>query len=206
MFDTTTLVAFTTASFILAVVPGPNVTVIVGNALSRGTLAGMASVVGTQIGILSMVLVVAMGLEVLVNFMGWAFDWIKLFGAAYLIWLGFNMIRSTGQLGMDAKIEPKPYWKLALQGCVVMWSNPKALTFFGAFIPQFVDVTQPALPQIVVLGFIFMFVALITDAAYAVLAGTARQALTTTRVKLLSRISGVILMLGGVWLALQKRA
>jgi len=206
MFDTTTLITFFTASFILAVVPGPNVTVIIGNALSRGTFAGLAAVAGTQVGILSMVLVVAMGLEALVSFMGWAFDWIKLLGAAYLIWLGFNMLRSTGQLGGEKEIRPKSHWRLALQGCLVMWSNPKALIFFGAFIPQFIDVGQPTFPQIMILGLIFMFVALITDAAYAVLAGSARQALTTTRVRLLSQISGAILMIGGLWLAMQQKA
>lgn len=171
MFDTTTLITFFTASFILAVVPGPNVTVIIGNALSRGTLAGLVAVAGTQVGVLSMVLVVAVGLDALVSFMGWAFDWVKLLGAAYLVWLGFNMLRSTGQLGGEKEIKPKSHWTLALQGCFVLWSNPKALIFFGAFIPQFVDVGQPTFPQIMALGLIFMFVALITDAAYAVLAG-----------------------------------
>lgn len=206
MFDTTTLIAFSTACFILAVVPGPNVTVIIGNALSRGTLAGLAVVAGTQVGVLSMVFVVAIGLETLVSFMGWAFDWIKLLGAAYLIYLGFTMIRSNGQLETETGTKPKSLWRLALQGCLVLWSNPKALIFFGAFIPQFIDVGQPAFPQIIALGLIFMLIAAITDAAYAVLAGSARHALTRTRVKLVSRVSGVILMCGGVWLALQKRA
>lgn len=206
MFDATTLIAFTTACFILAVVPGPNVTVIIGAALSRGTSAGLAVVAGTQVGVLLMVFVVAIGLDALVGFMGWAFDWIKLAGAAYLIWLGIAMVRSTGQLGQEGQVAPKSLWRLALQGGLVLWSNPKALIFFGAFIPQFVDISQPAFPQIMVLGLIFMVVASITDGAYAILAGSARHALTTARVKMISRLSGVILMCGGVWLALQKRS
>lgn len=206
MFDTTTLITFIAACFILAVVPGPNVTVTISAAISRGTAAGLAVVAGTEVGVLLMVFVVAIGLEALVSFMSWAFDWIKLAGAAYLIWLGLAMLRSTGKLGQNDEVAPKSLWRLALQGCLVLWSNPKALIFFGAFIPQFVDVSQPAFPQIMVLGLIFMLVASITDGAYAILAGTARHALTTARVKLVSRISGVFLMCGGVWLALQKRA
>lgn len=73
MFSTTTLLAYCTACFVLAVVPGPNVTVIIGNALSRGTAAGLAVVGGTQVGVVSMVLVVALGMQALVAFMGWAF-------------------------------------------------------------------------------------------------------------------------------------
>lgn len=206
MFDTTTLITFIAACFILAVVPGPNVTVTISAALSRGTAAGLAVVAGTEVGVLLMVFVVAIGLEALVSFMSWAFDWIKLAGAAYLIWLGMAMVRSTGKLGQSAEVAPKSLWRLALQGGLVLWSNPKALIFFGAFIPQFVDVSQPAFPQIIVLGLIFMLVAAITDSAYAFLAGSARHALTATRIKLVSRISGIILMCGGVWLALQKRA
>ncbi len=206
MFDVSTLLTFIAACFVLAVVPGPNVTVTIGNALSRGTLAGLAVVGGTQIGVFAMILVVALGLEAMVAFMGWAFDWIKLIGAAYLIWMGFNMLRSTGSLGTFEAPAPKSKGRLALEGALVLWSNPKALIFFGAFIPQFIDVSQPALPQILVLGAVFMAVATTTDGVYAVLAGSARRVLTQTRVRLLNRVSGAVLMAGGVWLALQKKA
>lgn len=206
MFDPATMIAFITACFVLAVVPGPNVTVIIGNALSRGTLAGLAVVGGTQVGVFCMVLVVALGMQALVVFMGWAFDWIKLIGAAYLIWLGINMMRSSGKLGGEAALPPKSPWQLALQGCLVLWSNPKALIFFGAFIPQFIDPSQPAFGQVMVLGAVFMLVATITDGAYAVLAGGARHALTAARVRVVSRVSGLVLICGGLWLAMQKRA
>lgn len=206
MFDTTILLAYATACFVLAIVPGPNVTVVIGHALNRGTAAGLAVVIGTQVGVLSMVLVVALGMQTLVAFMGWAFDWIKLAGAAYLVWLGFSMLRSNGHLGGGGQVQARSLWQLGVQGCLVLWSNPKMLIFFGAFLPQFVNPDASAFPQVVVLGLIFSAIAFVTDAAYAFLAGSARQALTQTRVKLLSRVSGVILMLGGVWLAVQKRA
>lgn len=206
MFDATTLIPYLGACFLLAIVPGPTVTVIVANALARGTGAGLAIVTGTQAGFLVMTLVVALGMQALVAFMGAAFDWIKLIGAAYLVWLGFKMLRSDGHLGSAKAEQGKSNWRIALEGFFVILSNPKALIFLGAFLPQFVDVSQPTFPQVLLLGLFFMLVAGSTDAIYALVAGRARGLLSVARVRLVSRLSGVLLMGGGVWLALQKRA
>ena len=206
MFDLTTLIPYLGACFLLAIVPGPTVTVIVANALARGTGAGLAIVAGTQAGFLVMTLVVALGMQALVAFMGWAFDWIKLVGAAYLVWLGWKMWRSNGDLGTASVEKTKSRLTMAVEGFLVILSNPKALIFLGAFLPQFVDVTQPTFPQVMVLGLFFMLVAGSTDAIYALVAGRARGLLSVARVRVISRVSGLILMAGGVWLALQKRA
>ena len=205
MFDFATLAAYFGACFALAIVPGPTVTVIIANALSRGTLAGLAIIAGTQLGLITMIFVVGLGLEALVGFMGWAFDWIKLLGAAYLVWLGFKMLRSSGELGTADADSSRSYRDLILQGFLVIWSNPKALIFYGAFIPQFVTREHAAFPQIVVLGLLFMLIAGTTDSLYAIVAGRARGMLTAARVRLVNRVSGAILMGGAVWLALQKR-
>lgn len=206
MFDPAMLTAYLGACFLLAIVPGPTVTVIIANALSRGTLAGLSIIAGTQLGLVTMILVVAAGMEALVSFMGFAFDWIKLIGAAYLIWLGYKMLRSSGELGTASADRSRRYRDLILEGFLVIWSNPKALIFFGAFIPQFVTREQPAFPQIVLLGLFFMLIAGASDSVYAIVAGQARGLLTAARVRLVNRVSGVILMCGAVWLALQKRA
>jgi threonine/homoserine/homoserine lactone efflux protein len=206
MFATTTLLTYAAASLLLAIVPGPTVTVIIASSLARGTRAGLMNILGTQIGMLSMVLVVAFGLEAVVAFMGWAFDWIKLAGAAYLIWIGINMLRSDGRLGVGRAGEPRTPVQDAVRGFLVIWSNPKALIFLGALLPQFVDRHQPAGPQIIVLGLIFMAIASTTDSAYAILAGQMRHLLSAARVKAVSRVSGVILIGGGLWMSLLKRA
>ncbi|QDZ10098.1 LysE family translocator [Devosia ginsengisoli] len=206
MFDLTTLIPYLGACFLLAIVPGPTVTVIVANALARGTGAGLAIVAGTQAGFFVMTVVVALGMQALVAFMGWAFDWIKLIGAAYLVWLGWKMWRSNGELGTGSVERTKSRRGMAVEGFLVILSNPKALIFLGAFLPQFVDVTQPTFPQVMVLGLFFMLVAGSTDAIYAVVAGRARGMLSAARVRVVSRVSGLLLMGGGIWLALQKRA
>lgn len=206
MVDPSILVPYLTACLLLAVVPGPTVTVIVANSLARGTGAGLAIIAGTQAGFLLMTLVVALGMQAMVAFMGAAFDWLKLIGAAYLIWLGYKMLRSDGELGVADPDRHKSTGRIAVEGFLVLISNPKVLIFLGAFLPQFVDTTRPAFPQIMILGLLFMLVAGSTDAVYALVAGRARGALDSARVRLVSRVSGVLLMLGGVWLAMQKRA
>ncbi len=206
MLHLSTLIPYLGACFILAIVPGPTVTVILANSLKGGTLAGLAIIAGTQIGLVSMMLVVALGLQAVMGFMAFAFDWIKLAGAAYLVWLGFRMLTSSGELGEAAAGPAKSYRRLMVDGFLVIWSNPKALIFLGAFLPQFVTDEAATFPQVMLLGLFFMIVAGSTDAFYAILGGRARNLLSATRVKILSRVSGAILMAGGVWLALQKRA
>ena len=206
MFSVTTLIPYLGACFLLAIVPGPTVTVILANSLRGGTLAGLAIIGGTQLGLVTMIGVVALGLEAVMGFMAFAFDWIKLAGAAYLVWLGFNMLRSSGQLGQAAAGPAKSYRRLVLDGFLVIWSNPKALIFLGAFLPQFVTSEAATFWQVMLLGLFFMLIAGSTDAFYAFLGGRARNLLSATRIKIVSRISGAILMAGGVWLALQKRA
>jgi threonine/homoserine/homoserine lactone efflux protein len=206
MFSVTTLIPYLGACFLLAIVPGPTVTVILANSLKGGTLAGLAIIAGTQLGLVTMIGVVGLGLEAVMGFMAFAFDWIKLAGAAYLVWLGFNMLRSSGQLGQATTDPAKSYRRLVVDGFLVIWSNPKALIFLGAFLPQFVTDQSATFVQVMLLGLFFMLIAGATDAFYAFLGGRARSLLSAARIKIVSRISGAILMAGGVWLALQKRA
>jgi len=207
MFDATTLIAFTLACLLLAVVPGPNITVIIASGLQRGPLAGLAVVAGTQVGIFSQVVVVALGFDAIMGFfMAQAFDWLKLAGALYLVYLGFSMLRSSGKLANGKELKQQSLFRLAVRGFVVNWSNPKTLLFIGAFIPQFVSTDQPALAQIMVLGVIFVAVTTLIDASYGVAAGSAGRALSTARVRTVNRVSGAILMLGGAWLSVQQKA
>jgi len=208
------LLAYTIACIALVIVPGPSVTVIIASSLRHGTRAGLLATAGTQAGLATMVAVLAFGLSTIINHMGWIFDWLRLVGAAYLIWLGIKLWRSSGggaatsstlagEPGRDGSSSGhRFFW----QGFLVIWSNPKALLFFGAFIPQFVDPTGPAVAQSVLLGIIFMAAAAATDVIYAIAAGRAGRWFTGRRLRILERISGSFLIGGGVWLALSKRA
>ena len=205
MIELSILLPYVLACVLFSVIPGPSVSVVVANSLASGTRAGLLTILGTEIAMLVMVTIVALGLDMVMNVVAEAFVFIKLAGAAYLIWIGWKMFSSSGQLDFRAG-ERLPVVRYLWQGAVVNLSNPKTLLFLGAFLPQFVDTSRPAFGQIMVLGLIVMAVATASDCVYAVLAGRARQVLTVARVRMMSRVSGVILMLGGVWLAFQKRA
>lgn len=206
MIDPAIILPYIAACLLFSLVPGPSVTVVVANSLAGGTRAGLLTILGTEISMLSMVTVVALGLNMVMELVSEAFLIIKLVGAAYLVWIGWKMFTTSGQLALDGSAPRLSAGRYIWQGAVINWSNPKTLLFLGAFLPQFVDMSRPAFWQIMTLGLIVMAVATLTDAMYAVLAGRARLALTAARVRMMSRLSGLILMAGGVWLALQKRS
>ncbi|MGN6489064.1 MAG: LysE family translocator [Devosia sp.] len=206
MIDPVILLPYVGACLLFSIVPGPSVTVVVANSLARGTKAGLLTILGTEIAMLSMVLIVAIGMDAVMGLVSEAFTIIKLVGAAYLIWIGWKMFTATGKLEMDRAGDRLPLVRYLWQGALINWSNPKTLLFLGAFLPQFVDTSRPAFEQIMTLGLIVMVVATATDSIYAVLAGRAREVLTTARVRVMSRVSGVILMIGGVWLALVRKS
>ena len=193
------------ASFVIIIVPGPTVTVIVANSLRDGARAGLMNVAGTQAGLVPMLLIVAFGLQTVVAFMAHAFFWVKLAGAAYLVYLGYRLLTATGDIGDVSRVN-RPRIGYFWQGFVVIWSNPKALLFFGAFIPQFVNpAAGNTFEQTIILGLVFMGVGAIFDSMYALVAGKAGAWLTRSRVRLVEKISGTILIGGGIWLATLKR-
>lgn len=206
MIDPALLVTYVLACLMFSLVPGPSVSIVVANALGGGTRAGFLTIIGTELSMLSMVLVVALGLEVVMAFVSEAFTVIKLLGAAYLVWVGFKMITASGAVDISASRKRMTAARYIWQGAMVNWANPKTLLFLGAFLPQFVDFSRPAFEQIMVLGLIVMAVATVTDSLYALASGRARHLLSAARVRLVSRISGSVLIAGGIWLALQRRA
>ena len=151
-----------------------------------------------------MIGIVAIGLTSLMATMGYWFDWVRFAGAAYLVWLGIKLIRfPVAGVKADAP-PPPPRGGFFLQGLLVLLSNPKVLVFFGAFIPQFMDMSKDHVSQVALLGVTFMVTAGITDATYALLAGRARLFFSARRTRLLSRISGGFMIGGGIWLALTR--
>jgi threonine/homoserine/homoserine lactone efflux protein len=196
--------AYLAACVLIAIIPGPTVSVIIANSLRHGARAGMLNVAGTQLGLALMMLTLVVGLSSVIAAMGWLFDWLRYAGAAYLVWLGSKLLRSP-DLVAEAGAVSTPRGGFFLQGFLVIMANPKALLFFGAFIPQFIDPKGPYVAQIALLGVTAMVIALVSDGAYAVLTGRAGALLSRKRVRRVSRLSGVCLIGGGIWLALTRR-
>jgi len=203
MPDLPILLSFIVAAFVVVIVPGVTVSAIVSTSLARGMAAGFWTELGVQIGRLSMVLVVALALEAVLGIVSAAFDVIKYVGAAYLAWLGWGYLTQRHTVDLARTHGESTPWKQVLSGFFILWGNPKALIFFGAFLPQFVNPNYPAWPQVIVLGLIEMGAGLLADGAYIIIAAKARDALTGRRAELVNRIAGVILILAAVWLAVQ---
>jgi threonine/homoserine/homoserine lactone efflux protein len=194
--------AFVAACIALALLPGPIVTLVIANGLRHGTRAALTNILGVQVGLLIVIGILAVGLTSLMATMGYWFNWVRFAGAAYLVWLGFKLIRSPVE-GVDTDAPPPPpRGGFLLQGFVVALSNPKLLVFFGAFIPQFMDMSKDHLSQVLVLGITFMMLAGLTDGIYALLAGQARGFFSARRTRMVSRVSGGFMIGGGIWLAL----
>ena len=191
------------ACIVLVIVPGPTVTLIVANSLKYGARAGFLNIAGTQLGLATCIAIVLAGLSSLIEAMGWLFDAVRLAGAAYLIWLGWKLLRSSDPLA-TVDVQPAPRGSFFWQGFAVLMSNPKALVLFGAFFPQFIDPRADHALQIAIMGFTALAFAAVSDSAYALLSGQAGRLLSRHRIRLLSRLSGSFLIGGGVWLALQR--
>jgi homoserine/homoserine lactone efflux protein len=193
--------AYLVACFVIVIVPGPTVTLIIANSLRHGSRAGLLNMAGTQAGLMIMIAIVGIGLSSVIAAMGHWFDWVRLAGAAYLIWLGWKMYRSASEITEGATEARPPRGGFFLQGLLVALSNPKTLVFFGAFFPQFLDPARDYATQIAIMGAIAMLFAAVSDSAYAILSGRAGRFLSQRRVRLMSKFSGGFLIGGGLWLA-----
>tara|TARA_B100000749_G_scaffold211290_1_gene166083 strand:+ start:565 stop:1173 length:609 start_codon:yes stop_codon:yes gene_type:complete len=195
------IIYYCLACFIVVIVPGPTVTLIIANALSFGTKAGVLNVAGTQLGLILMIGLLAVAFQIVTQQLQWFLIIVRYLGAVYLVWLGYKIFtsRSLVQKTMNKKHSNS---KFILQGFVVIWSNPKAFLFLGAFIPQFLDLNQINGFKIIYLGLLFMLIGSIFDSAYAIVFGKFRTLVSTNYLHLLNRIGGCLLALLGVWLAI----
>lgn len=171
------VVAFAALSFALIVVPGPSVMFVISRGVALGRRAALLTVLGNAMGVYVQVVFVAVGIGALVERSVVAFTMIKLVGAAYLAWLGVQALRHRRRLAdvVDQQIAVRPARSVFADGFIVGVANPKAIVFFAAILPQYVAADgAPAGLQMVVLGIVFVVIALLSDGVWGLVAGTAR--------------------------------
>ena len=210
MFPTAHLLAFTLTAFALIVVPGPSVLFTVSRALALGRMAGVATVAGNTVGVYVQVVAVAFGIGALVERSVMVFTIVKLGGAAYLIFLGIQAIRHRQKLAemLGSRIENKSVARVMADGFVVGIGNPKAIVFFAAVLPQFVDRPAGQVPQqMLLLGAIFAGIALLSDSGWALVAGSARAwfGRSPRRLELIGGTGGLVMIGIGATLAVSGR-
>jgi threonine/homoserine/homoserine lactone efflux protein len=180
--DADSLVLFMVASFALAFVPGPAVLYIVAESVQGGRLAGLVSALGIATGGFVHVVFAAVGLSSLLVSSATAFEVVKYAGAAYLIYLGIRRLLKRDEPDAERFGQARSRRSLFSQGVVVNVLNPKTAIFFFAFLPQFIDPDAGWVPgQILLLGLVFIAIALVSDSMWALAAGTAGRWLRNSR-------------------------
>jgi threonine/homoserine/homoserine lactone efflux protein len=171
--DPSTLALFVLASLALAVVPGPAVLYIVAQSVDQGRFAGLVSALGIGTGGLVHVVAATIGLSSLLASSATAFTIVKYAGAAYLVVLGIRRLLTRDEADEELARPSRTHRRVFREGVVVNVLNPKTALFFLAFLPQFVDPGRGAATlQILLLGLIFVAIALCSDSVWALAAGT----------------------------------
>ena len=199
MVPVANLVAFLLVAVPIILLPGPSVLFVIGRSLSLGRVGGLLSVLGNSAGSLLAAVAVAVGVGYVIAQSAVLFTIVKVVGAAYLIYLGAQAIRHRRHRAeaTTAEVEPVARWRLLLQGFFVGVSNPKTIVFFIAVLPQFVDYAAGAVPlQLLTLGVLFVAVATLTDAVWALASGIARDwfARSPRRISTLGATGGVMMI------------
>lgn len=172
MIDTAVLPAFILASAVLVAIPGPAVLYIISTGIGRGRGAALASMVGIEVGALFHVLAATIGISAIVASSAVAFSVLKYAGAAYLIFLGWKTLRSKESPLLVRLTAETSNARAFGRGIVVNILNPKVALFFLAFLPQFVDPGRGQVTgQFLLLGFVFIGVAIVIDSIYALASG-----------------------------------
>lgn len=200
-----TWAAFAAASAVLLVIPGPTVLLVVSYALGQGWRSAMPMAIGVALGDFAAMTASLAGVGALLLASAQLFTVLKWIGAAYLIYLGVKLFRAGGRLDATPRTDPASAGRMMGHAFVVTALNPKGLTFFVAFLPQFLDHGAPLLPQMAIFCATFLVLAFANAFGYALAAARARPHVANPAiVKAVNRTGGTLLVGAGL-LALTAR-
>jgi threonine/homoserine/homoserine lactone efflux protein len=201
--NTQLFTAFLLITVVLFLTPGPIVTLVVTTGARRGIRAALLTVAGGVTGNALLVAGIALGLSWILKTSAEIFDYLRFLGAAYLVFLGIQAWRYAG--AKSEAVAPGGHVH-AWRGFIVALTNPKTIAFFTAFLPQFIDPTLPLERQLLVMCVCSVTLGGLLDSGWAIAAGLGRAwFLKPKHNRLLARISGAVLIGGGLWLSLQQR-
>lgn len=192
------------AAMIIILAPGPSVLFVIARAIAWGRKTSVLTVLGNVSGSFVLSTLVALGLGPVLQRFEIAYIAVQWGGGLYLIYLGVDAIRKRAVHASDmtnqGPIGPTPL-KSIRDGFWVGVLNPKAIVFFAAVLPQFVDINGGKVTtQLLFLGLTFCVLAFISDSTWGLLAGTARAwlAKSNSRLELLRTIGGVVMIILGI--------
>ena len=164
---------FFTAAVLLNLSPGPDMAFILDQTAKRGVQSGFSAMFGIWTGAFIHVIFAALGLSAILATSAVAFSAVKWIGAAYLIWLGIQALRSKGtNMSVNDQVSPKGLMKIFKQGVLVAVLNPKVAIFFLAFLPQFVEAgAGPVSAQLFLHGSLIIVVAALVEPPLILIGG-----------------------------------
>jgi len=195
-------IEFLLTSLIVVATPGTGVLYTVAAGLSRGARASVIAAVGCTLGIIPHMVAAITGLAALLHTSAMAFQVLKYLGVAYLLYMAWITLRDKGALTVEKNTAPRSAAKVIVSGILVNILNPKLTIFFFAFLPQFVNTTEPnALLRMVELSTVFMLLTLVVFVGYGRFAAAVRsQVISRPRV-----LTWMRRVFGGAFLALGAR-
>jgi threonine/homoserine/homoserine lactone efflux protein len=197
--------AFVVASQILLIIPGPTVLMVVSYALGHGRKPATAIVAGVALGDLTAMTASMLGLGAVLAASATIFAALRWIGAAYLIYLGVKLWRAPIKTEAMTDTQTADPRRLFLHAYLVAALNPKAIFFFVAFVPQFMDATHSFLSQVILLETTFVILATLNASAFAMLAASARRTLRDPRVQRAVNRTGGSLLIGAGLAAVEWR-
>jgi threonine/homoserine/homoserine lactone efflux protein len=196
--------AFVIACVAIILAPGPSVMFVVARAVAWGRATAWLTALGNAFGMLALSVVIALGLGPLFQRSALLLTIVQGLGGLYLIWLGIDALRHR-RAHVDAMVtvdEEKPsLWQVIRQGFVVGILNPKALVFFSAVFPQFVEPASGSVTvQLLIFGLIFAVLSVLLDGMWAIVVGSSRDWFVTSdnRLLVLRTVGGVVMVVLGV--------
>lgn len=197
-----TLVAFAIAMFVWTTLPGPGLAVVLSRTLGSGPKAGLAVITGLVVADFIFLGIAFIGLLAIAKTMEPLFQIVKYAGAAYLIWRGYRAIVDAGDPVALAAGASGVLWRDMGFGLLATLGNPKAILFFGAILPTFVDVTSAAIIDFLILAGIVTGVSYLVYGVCIVLANRTRRLIASTKaVRRLRQATGTILIGSGIAVA-----
>ena len=201
----TVWLGFLVAAILIAVTPGPGMAASVSTGLRHGYRSALTLILGLQTAFAIHLAIVAVGFGTLLATSETAFNLVKFCGAAYLVWLGVQKWRER-PAAIDLRVEPGGRRGLFLQGLLVNLSNPKAIVFIAALVPQFVDPAAAQAPQYLLIALTLCLVDILTMSACALAASRLGRWLHDPHaMQLQNRLFGGVFVAAGTALALSAR-
>jgi len=194
-----TWLAFSAASALLMIIPGPTILLVISYALGQGWRAALPMAIGVALGDFTAMTLSMLGLGALLATSATIFTVLKWAGAAYMIWLGIKLWRAGGSLNASPRNDGASMARMLGHAWLVTALNPKSIIFFVAFLPQFLDPHGDFLTQMVIFESTFLVLAFANALGYAAVASRARRAIRNERlVGTANKVGGSLLIGAGI--------